>query len=127
MDKFELVKFTDNDFELDVRADSENETVWLTQEEMALLFDVDRTRITRHINNIYKDHELDIKSTSAENAHMGSLGIQSYKTKLYNLDMVISVGYRVKSQRGIVFRRWANDVVTYSHHLKKWGLLARWL
>ena len=111
MDKFELVRFTDNDFELDVRADSENETVWLTQEEMALLFDVDRTRITRHINNIYKDHELDIKSTSAENAHMGSLGIQSYKTRLYNLDMIISVGYRIKSQRGIIFRRWANGVL----------------
>lgn len=111
MDKFELVRFTDDGFELDVRADSENETVWLTQEEMALLFDVDRTRITRHINAIYNEKELDKKSTSAENAHMGSLGLQHYKTKLYNLDMIISVGYRVKSQRGIIFRRWANSVL----------------
>ena len=61
-DKFDLVRFTDNDFELDVRADSENETVWLTQDEMGLLFDVDRTRITRHINNIIKDGELNKKS-----------------------------------------------------------------
>ena len=111
MDKFELVRFTDNGFELDVRADSKNETVWLTQDEMALLFDVDRTRITRHINAIYKDGELDLKSTSAENAHMGSLGVQRYNVRLYNLDMIISVGYRVKSKRGIVFRRWANQVL----------------
>ena len=109
--KFDLVRFTDNDFELDVRADSENDTVWLTQDEMAALFDVDRTRITRHINNIYKENELSAESTSAENAHMGTLGFQTYKTKLYNLDMIISVGYRVKSQRGIAFRRWANKVL----------------
>ena len=111
MDKFDLVRFTDNDFELDVRADSENETVWLTQEEMALLFDVDRTRIVRHISNIYADGELSVESTCAENAHMGSLGVQTYKTKLYNLDMIISIGYRVKSQRGILFRKWANKVL----------------
>ena len=71
MNKFDLVKFTDNDFELDVRADSENETVWLTQEEMALLFDVDRTRILRHISHIYQDKELELSSTCAENAHVG--------------------------------------------------------
>ena len=111
MDNFKIVRFTDNGFELDVRADSKNETVWLTQEEMALLFDVDRTRIVRHISNIFKEGELDEKSTCAESAHMGSLGVQRYTTKLYNLDLIISVGYRVKSQRGIVFRRWANRVL----------------
>ena len=109
--KYEVVKFVDNQFELDVRADKENETVWLTQEEISYLFDVDRTRITRHISNIYKEGELDINSTCAENAHMGKLGLQNYKIKLYNLDMIISVGYRVKSQRGIIFRRWANKVL----------------
>ena len=111
MDKYQVVKFVDDDFTLDVRADVENETVWLTQDEMSTLFDVDRTRIVRHIGNIYKDGELDSKTTCAESAHMGSLGVQRYKTKLYNLDMIISVGYRVKSQRGIVFRRWANNVL----------------
>lgn len=55
MNEFKIVKFVDNSFEIDVRADINNETVWLSQEEMALLFDVDRTRIVRHINNIYKD------------------------------------------------------------------------
>ena len=61
-DKFDLVRFADNDFELDVRADSENETVWLTQEEMAKLFDVNSGRISRHINNIFKKGELSKKS-----------------------------------------------------------------
>ena len=107
MDKFELVRFTDDGFELDVRADSENETVWLTQEEMALLFDVNRTRITRHINNIIKDSELDEKS----NVRKTHFPLSDKLVKLYNLDMIISVGYRVKSQRGIIFRRWANSVL----------------
>lgn len=111
VNKYEVVKFVDDEFELEVRTDKENETVWLTQEEMAILFNVDRTRILRHISNIYKDGELDINSTCAENAHMGKLGLQSYKIKLYNLDMIISVGYRVKSKRGIIFRRWANKVL----------------
>ena len=111
MEKYDVVKFVDNDFELDVRADKENETVWLTQEEMSELFGIDRTRITRHINNIYNEGELDKNSTCAENAHMGTLGVQRYSYKLYNLDMIISVGYRVKSQRDIIFRRWANKVL----------------
>ncbi len=111
MDKFELVRFTDNGFELDVRADLQHDTVWLTREEMALLFGVDRTRIIRHVNNIYSEGELERDGTSAESAHMGTLGVQTYKTKLYNLDMIISVGYRVRSKRGILFRRWANDVL----------------
>ena len=59
MDKFDLVRFTDNDFELDVRADSENETVWLTQEEIAILFDASRSTVTYHINNIFSSNELE--------------------------------------------------------------------
>ena len=114
MDKdFELVKFVDNDFELDVRTDSLNETVWLTQDEMARLFDVDRTRIVRHINNIYKDSELGLEATCAENAQVQLEGTRKVlrRIKLYNLDMIISVGYRVNSKRGIVFRRWANKIL----------------
>ena len=113
MDKFELVRFTDNDFELDVRADSKNETVWLTQDEMALLFDVDRTRIVRHINAIYLDAELEKEATCAENAQVQKEGRRLIKRiiKLYNLDVIISVGYRVRSQRGILFRKWANKVL----------------
>ena len=95
MHRLSLVKYKDNDFVLDVRADYENDTLWLTQEEMAILFDVDRTRISRHINNIYRNEELNKNSTCAESAHMGSLVLQSYSNKLYNLDMIISVGHRV--------------------------------
>ena len=109
MDKFELVRFTDDGFELDVRADSENETVWLTQKEMSLLFDVSIDNISLHIKNILKDKELDY-SVVEESSVTASDG-KKYLTKLYNLDMIISVGYRVKSQRGIVFRRWANSVL----------------
>lgn len=113
MNKLDLVRFTDNDFELDVRADSENETVWLTQDEMALLFEVDRTRIVRHINNVYSDKELDKVSTCAKSAQVNIEGGRQVKRviKLYNLDMIISVGYRVRSRRGVLFRRWANKVL----------------
>lgn len=111
--KFDLVKFVDNDFELEVRTDKENDTVWLSQEEMALLFDVDRTRIVRHISNIYQDNELDYNSTCAESAQVQLEGKRKIrrKLKIYNLDMIISVGYRVKSQRGILFRKWANRIL----------------
>ena len=113
MDKFELVRFTDDGFELDVRTDLENDTVWLTQDEMALLFGVDRTRIVRHIGNIYKEKELNRGPTCAENAQVQIEGTRKVKRiiKLYNLDMIISVGFRVKSQRGIVFRQWALKVL----------------
>ena len=107
MEKFDLVRFTDNDFELDVRTDSENDTVWLTQEEMGLLFDVDRTRITRHINSIIKDGELNKKS-NVRKTHFANA---DRPVSLYSLDMVISVGYRVRSKRGVRFRIWANKVL----------------
>ena len=107
MDKYQLVKFEDGDFSLDVRADQENETVWLTQDEMSILFDTDRTRITRHIGNIIKDGELDEKS----NVRKTHFAKSDKPVKLYNLDMIISVGYRVKSKRGIAFRHWANKVI----------------
>ncbi len=106
-DKFDLVRFTDNDFELNVRTDSENDSVWLTQEEMGLLFDVDRTRITRHINSIIKDGELNKKS-NVRKTHFANA---DRPVSLYSLDMVISVGYRVRSQRGVRFRIWANKVL----------------
>ena len=107
--KFDLVRFTDNDFELDVRADSENETVWLTQKEMAVLFNVSVDSISLHTKNILKEKELD--SSVVEESSVTASDGKQYLTKLYNLDMIISVGYRVKSQRGILFRRWANKVL----------------
>jgi hypothetical protein len=95
----------DNDIHLEVRLDKE--TVWLTQQQMSELFQKDRTVITRHINNVFKEGELDEKS-NVQNLHFP---FSDKPTKVYNLDVIISVGYRVKSQRGIQFRRWATSVL----------------
>ena len=107
----DIVIFKNGELELEVTVSEDRENVWLSQRQMAELFNVDRTRITRHINNIYKDGELDEKSTCAENAHMGSLGIQKYSNKIYNLDMILAVGYRVKSPNGIIFRKWTTSIL----------------
>ena len=101
MDKFELVRFTDNEFELDVRADSENETVWLTQKEISLLFETERSVISKHINNILKCGEISAKS-NVQKMHITQ---SDEPVGLYSLDMIISVGYRVNSKRGILFRK----------------------
>ena len=109
--KYEIVKFNDEGIELDVNVDTSEETIWLTKEQMAKLFNRDRSVISKHISNIYKEGELDENSTCAKNAHMGTLGVQEYNVLLYNLDVIISVGYRVKSKRGIIFRKWASSVL----------------
>ena len=93
----------DGQTQIDVRL--ENETVWLTQAQMAELFQKDRTVITRHINNVFKEGELEKEEVCAKFAHTTRHGaltgkIQMQETVLYNLDVVISVGYRVKSKRG---------------------------
>ena len=93
---------------LDVRL--ENETVWLTQEQMALLFGRDQSVIARHVGNIFKEGELDMNSVYAKNAYTASDG-KTYQVAFYNLDVVISVGYRVKSVQGTRFRQWATGVL----------------
>ncbi|MBO4370653.1 MAG: virulence RhuM family protein, partial [Paludibacteraceae bacterium] len=108
--KNEIVLYQpDEAIKLEVRL--ENETVWLTQAQMAELFDKNRTVIGRHIRNIYNEGELSRDITCAKFAHMGSDGDQLYQYIAYNLDVIISVGYRVKSQRGVLFRQWANRVL----------------
>lgn len=109
MENYEIVKFVDNDFELDVKTDLLKETVWLTQKQMSYLFSVNVDTISFHIKNILKENELD-ESVSEYSSVTASDG-KKYKMKVYNLDMIISVGYRVKSKRGIVFRRWANQIL----------------
>ena len=99
----------DETIRLEVRM--EGETVWLTQAQMAELFDKDRTVIGRHIRNIYKEEELEKDITCAKFAHMGIDGDQQYEYTAYNLDVIISVGYRVKSKRGTKFRQWANKIL----------------
>lgn len=103
----QIVKFKDGAFELDVQVTPEQDTVWLTQAQMVALFDRERTVITRHINNIFKDQELDEKS----NVQFLHIPNSDKPVKFYNLDVIISVGFRVKSKRGIQFRRWANEVL----------------
>ena len=89
----------------------ENEDVWLNAEAISTLFNIDRSGIVRHINNIYKDEELDENSTCAKIAHMGNDGKQTYNIKYYNLDMIISIGFRVNSKKAIKFRTWANKII----------------
>ena len=105
----EIYRSQDGSIQLNVKL--ENETVWLTQSQMAELFGRDRTVITRHINNCYKEGELDKNITCAKFAHMGKDQDQTYETTMYNLDVIISVGYRVKSIQGTRFRQWANSVL----------------
>ena len=108
-DKIIIYRTDDGQTAIDVKL--EDDTVWLSQAQMAELFQKDRTVIGRHINNIYKEHELERETTCANFAHVGKDADQTYQTVLYNLDVIISVGYRVKSQRGTQFRIWANRVL----------------
>ena len=107
--KYEVVKFINNNLELEVSVSPDQETVWLTKEQMSLLFDRDRTVISRHIKNIFKEGELDENISCAKNARQ--VGDQIHHTVFYNLDVVVSVGYRVKSTNGVLFRKWAADVL----------------
>ena len=99
----------DNEVKLEVRL--EEETVWLTQEQIATLFGTKRPAITKHLSNIYNSGELAQDSTCSILEHMGNDGKQKYVTKYYNLDAILSVGYRVNSKNATLFRRWANKVL----------------
>jgi len=108
--KGEIVLYQpDETIRLEVRM--EDETVWLTQAQMAELFQRDQSVIARHISNIYKEEELSKEGTYAKFAYMGHDGLQRYEVAHYNLDVIISVGYRVKSKRGTQFRQWANKII----------------
>ena len=104
--KGEIIMYQpDNSLKLEVRV--EDETVWLTQAQMVILFERDRTVITKHINNIFSEGELDEKS----NVHFLHIANSDKPIKVYNLDVIISVGYRVKSNKGTSFRRWATKTL----------------
>lgn len=105
--KNEIVIFETVDSAVKLEVAVEEETVWLTQAQMSELFEVDRTVITRHVNNVFKEGELERES----NVHFLHITNSDRPIQYYNLDVIISVGYRVKSQRGIEFRRWANSVL----------------
>ena len=109
--KIEIYRSADGKVELNVKL--EKDTVWLTQNQMAELFGVDRTSIVRHIRNIYKAEELDEISTCAKNAQVRFEGSRKIVRDIpfYNLDMVISVGYRVNSKNATSFRKWATSIL----------------
>jgi len=110
MEQGEIILYQpDEAVKLEVRL--EDETVWLTQEQIADLFGTKRPAITKHLNNIYKSGELDIDSTCSILEHMGNDGKQRYTTKYYNLDAILSIGYRVNSKNATLFRKWANSVL----------------
>ena len=110
-DKIIIYQTEDGQTQIDVRL--ENETVWLTQAQMAELFLTDRTSIVRHINNIYRADELDRAATCAKIAQVQTEGNRVVRRTIpyFNLDMIISVGYRVNTKRGVKFRQWANKVL----------------
>ena len=106
MAKNEIVLFTDGNTEIEVQISPEQETVWLTQKQIEQLFDVKHATVSEHISNILSSGELDETSVGFSDKSSGGR-----KTKIYNLDMILSVGYRVNSKRGIAFRRWASEVL----------------
>ena len=106
MAKNEIVLFTDGNTEIEVQISPELETVWLTQKQMGELFGVKKATLSEHINNIIDTGELDETSIGFSDKSSGGR-----KPKIYNLDMILSVGYRVNSKRGIAFRRWASLVL----------------
>ena len=105
-----IVIYTTDDGQVEIEVRLEDENVWLTQNSMAELFNTTRNNITMHIKNIFEEKELEENSVVKECLTTAKDG-KNYKTKFYNLDLIISVGYRVKSVRGIQFRIWANKLI----------------
>lgn len=106
-EKYEVVKFEQDNLILDVNVSPNEDTVWLSKEDMSILFDRDRSVISRHIKKIFEEKELIEKS----NVHFLHIAHSDKPVPFYSLDVVISVGYRVRSRNGVIFRRWANSVL----------------
>ena len=108
-----VVVYHSDDDAVQLEVQLSDETVWLTQKQMSWLFDTTSQNITIHITNVYKEHELEKGATCKDFLQVQNEGerVIQRKVKHYNLDVIISVGYRVKSQRGTQFRQWANRVL----------------
>lgn len=115
----EIIKFNNGNLELDVTVTPDKDTVWLTVDQLCTLFNKNKSTISRHIKNIFNESELDEISSVAKNAtqlkrydpRTGKDRISNVEINYYNLDVIISVGYRVKSQNGIIFRKWATSIL----------------
>ena len=114
-----IIKFENGDLQLDVGISPEQNTVWLTVEQICTLFNKNKSTISRHIKNIFNERELDKNSSVAKNAtqlkrfdpRTGKNRLSTVVISYYNLDVIISVGYRVKSQNGVIFRKWATSIL----------------
>ncbi len=106
----EFLIFTSQAGEDGIEIRYQDESIWLTQKLMAELFDVERSVVTKHLKNIFNENELDQETVCANFAHTAPDG-KSYKTQFYNLDAIISVGYRVNSKRATQFRQWATRIL----------------
>ena len=111
--RFETIRFEQGNLALDVNVSPSEETVWLSLKDLCLLFERDKSVVSRHIKNIFAEGELDRKQTVAKNATVRIEGNKPIKRSIeyFNLDVIISVGYRVKSKNGIAFRKWANAIL----------------
>lgn len=109
----EIIKFVNGDLQLDVTVSPNEETVWLTQKQMAELFDVKSQAITRHLKNIYNDEELFKEATCSKMEQVQMEGSRKITRKMdfYNLDAIIAVGYRVNSKNATSFRQWATSIL----------------
>ena len=108
--KGEIILYTTPDGESKIEVKLEGETVWLTLDQMATLFQMNKSTISRHVKNVLESGELEERAVVANNATTATDG-KTYQTAFYNLDMIISVGYRVNSYRGVQFRQWATRVL----------------
>lgn len=108
--KYEIVTFINNEVRLDVNVSPSEDTVWLSLTDMCLLFDRDKSVISRHIKSVILENNLDVNQVVAKNATTGNDG-KTYIVSFYNLDVIIPLGYKVHSQNGIMFRKWANSVL----------------
>ncbi len=110
--KYDLIKFEDGEFSLDVRVEPNDDTVWLTQDEIAQLFGVNVPAISKHISNILNDGELNTSTISVlEKVQVEGNRVIKRNVKYFNLDMIISVGYRINSKIAVKFRQWANSIL----------------
>ena len=106
--KYEIVTFVNDEVRLDVNVSPSEDTVWLSLADMCLLFGRDKSVISRHIKNVILENNLDVNQVVAKNATTGNDG-KIYIVSFYNLDVIIPLGYKVHSQNGIIFRKWANS------------------
>ena len=108
--RYEIVTFINNEVRLDVNVSPSEDTVWLSLADMCLLFDRDKSVISRHIKSVISENNLDVNQVVAKNATTGNDG-KTYIVSFYNLDVIIPLGYKVHSKNGIMFRKWANRVL----------------